>query len=105
MPLRTTIGLAVARQVLVVLGIFGLLRPWVLISIAAIILILFHAEARRRGVGFAFLRASAPPRETVLLILFALLALYPPIAFDETLFGSSFAHLMVSELRSAHHPR
>jgi len=36
------------------------------------------------------LRLSAPPRETVLLIPIAILALYPPIAFDETLYHLPF---------------
>jgi len=90
MALRLTIALAVAGQVLVVLGTLGLLQPWALVTVTAITLILFHAEARRRGVGFDFLRVSAPPRETVLLVPLALLALYPPIAFDETLYHLPF---------------
>jgi 4-amino-4-deoxy-L-arabinose transferase-like glycosyltransferase len=90
LALRWTIRLAVFGQLLVVLGILGVLRPWVLIAIAAIALILFHAEARRRGENQNPLRVSAPPRETVLLIPLALLALYPPIAFDETLYHLPF---------------
>jgi hypothetical protein len=90
-----TIVLAAAGQLLVLLAIFGLLRPWVLVSVAAIALFLFHAEARRRG-GSAFLRLSAPPRETVLLIPLALLALYPPIAFDETLYHLPFVRAIAS---------
>src|SRR5438105_51384 len=88
MALRTTIGLAVAGQILAVLGIFGLLQPWALLTVAAIALFFFHAEARRRGENL--LRVSAPPREIVLLIPLALLALYPPIAFDETLYHLAF---------------
>jgi hypothetical protein len=94
MALRLTIGLAVAGQVLVVLGVFGLLRPWALVSVAVITLIVFHAEARRRGAGF--LRVAASPRETVLLIPLALLSLYPPIAFDETLYHLPFVRAIAS---------
>ncbi|MGA8810267.1 MAG: hypothetical protein WB973_20540, partial [Thermoanaerobaculia bacterium] len=43
-----------------------------------------------------FLRVSAPPRETVLLIPLALLALYPPIAFDETLYHLPFVRAIAS---------
>jgi len=96
MVLRLTIALAVAGQVLVVLGVLGLLQPWVLVTIAAITLILFHAEARRRGVGFDFLRAPAAPREIVLLIPLAILALYPPIAFDETLYHLPFVRAIAN---------
>jgi len=72
-----TIALAVLGQALVVLGICGLLRPWVILAILAIPLL-------------AFLRPSAPPRKTVLLVPFALLATYPPTAFDETLYHLPF---------------
>jgi hypothetical protein len=91
-----TIVLAVIGQALVVLGICGLLRPWVLVAVAVIALLLFHAETRRRGGSLAFLRLSAPPRETVLLIPLALLALYPPIAFDETLYHLPFVRAIAS---------
>jgi len=80
MALRLTIALAVAGQILVVLGILGLLQPWVLIIVAVIALAGFYAGH--------FLRP--PPRETVLLIPLALLGLYPPIAFDETLYHLPF---------------
>jgi hypothetical protein len=96
MALRLTIALAVAGQVLVVLGVLGLLQAWVLITVAALTLILFHAEARRRGAGFDFLRVPASPRETVLLIPLAILALYPPIAFDETLYHLPFVRAFAS---------
>ena len=88
--------LAALGQLLVVLGICALLRPWVLVAIAVIALIFFHAETRRRGGFSAFLRDSAPPRETVLLIPFALLALYPPIAFDETLYHLPFVRAIAN---------
>jgi hypothetical protein len=96
LALRLTIVLAAIGQLLVMLAIFGLLRPWVLVAVAVIALILFHAEARRRGGSLAFLRDSAPPRETVLLIPLALLALYPPIAFDETLYHLPFVRAIAS---------
>src|SRR5207253_1971344 len=73
--------LAAAGQLFVILGIAGLLRPWTLITIAAMAVILL-------------LRFSAPPREIVLslivLALLSILALYPPIAFDETLYHLPF---------------
>jgi hypothetical protein len=81
-----TIALAVLGQVFVVLGVVGVLRPWVLISVVAITLVIFLAESRRSGA----LRPSAFPRETVLLLPLALLAIYPPIAFDETLYHLPF---------------
>ncbi|HEV7487986.1 MAG TPA: hypothetical protein VGQ65_20125 [Thermoanaerobaculia bacterium] len=95
MALRLTIVLAVFGQVLLMLAVVGLLRPWVLLFVAATTLILFHAEARRRGVS-SFLSVSAPPRETVLLIPLALLALYPPIAFDEILYHLPFVRAIAS---------
>ena len=94
MALRTTIGLAVAGQLLAVLGIFGLLHPWALLTAAAIAAVFFCAEARRRGENL--LRVSAPPREIVLLIPLALLAIYPPIAFDETLYHLPFVRAIAS---------
>ena len=63
MALRLTIALAVAGQGLVVLGILGLLRPWVLVIVGVIIIgERVHAEMRRSGA----LRLSPSPRETVL---------------------------------------
>jgi 4-amino-4-deoxy-L-arabinose transferase-like glycosyltransferase len=97
LALRLTIVLAAIGQLLVVLGIFGLLRPWLLIVLGVLILgERVHAETRRGGGISAFLRLSAPPRETVLLLPFALLAIYPPIAFDETLYHLPFVHAIAS---------
>jgi hypothetical protein len=96
LALRLTIVLAVIGQVLVVLAICGLLRPWALVVIGVLIIgERVHAEMRRSGAS-AFLRLSAPPRETVLLIPLALLALYPPIAFDETLYHLPFVRAIAS---------
>ncbi|HEX3579547.1 MAG TPA: glycosyltransferase family 39 protein, partial [Thermoanaerobaculia bacterium] len=90
MALRLTIALAVLGQLFVALGILGLLRPWVLVVICVLIIgERLHAETRR-GAEKQSLRLPAPPRETVLLIPFALLAAYPPIAFDETLYHLPF---------------
>jgi hypothetical protein len=76
-----------------VLGILGLLRPWVLVVVVVVILgERLHAEMGRSGA----LRPSAPPRETVLLIPLALLALYPPIAFDETLYHLPFVRAIAN---------
>jgi len=91
MALRLTIALAVTGQILVTLGILGLLQLWILITVAVIALAVFHA-----AVGFDFLRLSPPPRETVLLIPLALLALYPPIAFDETLYHLPFVRAIAN---------
>jgi hypothetical protein len=93
LALRLTIILAAAGQLLVVLAILGLLRPWVLVTVAALTLVLFQAKSRRLSV---FLRLSAPPRETVLLLPLALLAIYPPIAFDETLYHLSFVRAIAN---------
>ena len=88
--------LAALGQLLVVLGICGLLRPWVLVVLGVLILgERVHAEMGRSGAS-AFLRLSAPPRETVLLLPLALLAIYPPIAFDETLYHLPFVRAIAN---------
>ena len=97
MALRLTIALAVAGQILVVLGILGLLQAWVLVMLGVLILgERVHAEMGRSGGVSAFLRLSPSPRETVLLIPLALLALYPPIAFDETLYHLPFVRAIAN---------
>jgi hypothetical protein len=91
-----TIVLAGVGQVLVMLAVLGLLRPWVLIMLGVLILgERVHAEMGRSGAS-GFLRPSAFPRETVLLLPLALLALYPPIAFDETLYHLPFVRAIAS---------
>jgi hypothetical protein len=90
LALRLTIVLAAVGQLLVVLGIIGLLRPWTLIAVVIAALFLLYTDTRSRAGPNFSLRLSAPPRETVLLIPLALLALYPPSAFDETLYHLPF---------------
>jgi hypothetical protein len=93
LALRLTIALAVLGQVFVMLGLLGLLRVWVLVFCCVLILgERIHAEIGRSGA----LRLSAPPRETVLLLPLALLALYPPIAFDETLYHLPFVRAIAN---------
>jgi hypothetical protein len=77
LALRSALGLAVAGQLFVLLGMIGELRPRMFVALAVIAIVIGAARwsGTRIGWGLAF----------VALPLFAL-ALYPPVAFDETLY-------------------
>lgn len=77
--MRATSALAFAGQALVVLGALGWLRPW---TIALVVIAAGVWWWKGRGkVSVAVCLAGIP---------LALLALYPPIAFDETLYHLPF---------------
>jgi hypothetical protein len=75
--LRSALGLAVAGQLFVLLGMIGELRPRMFVAFAVIAIVIGAARwsGTKIGWGLAF----------VALPLFVL-ALYPPVAFDETLY-------------------
>ncbi|HWW60794.1 MAG TPA: glycosyltransferase 87 family protein [Thermoanaerobaculia bacterium] len=82
--LRCIIRLAVAGQVFVTLGALGWFNAWTA-AVAVVLLVLFRAPlpAARRAL---FAAAAIAP--------FFLLALYPPHAFDETLYHLPFTEAL-----------
>lgn len=83
---RIALGLALLAHLGFLLGALGLLRPWVLIAV--IVAVNAFSWERRRPAGQV-------TRQTLLLVpalapLF-ILALYPPTAFDETMYHLPFA--------------
>jgi hypothetical protein len=89
---RATLVLAVAGQLLILLGILDALRPWVLVPLAVIAVVAWRgtADSRQRTAGVARSAVRCPLSAVWLLVIAALplaaLALYPPVAFDETLY-------------------
>jgi hypothetical protein len=83
--LRATLGLAVAGQLFIVLATFGALRPWILWLVAAVAI---AGAAMRMERGAMSWRAVAV-MASIAAPLFVL-ALYPPIAFDETMYHLPF---------------
>ena len=77
LALRSALGLAVAGQAFAILGAFGVLRPWTICIFVAISLV----GVRRIAMQWGMVATALP--------LFVL-ALYPPIAFDETLYHLPF---------------
>ena len=93
--LRLALGLAAIGQIFVLLGIAGLLRPWVFVAMAIVLLIGSVARMRRsppslpQAIRWPWLAASA-----IATVPFLLLALFPPIAFDETLYHLPFVQAL-----------
>ena len=110
LALRSAMGMAVAGQVFVVLGTIGELRAWSIGAFGGIVVagatvapaarrlyrrrLAGESDRRRAGSGTA---GQRPALRTALLAGAALLALplfllglYPPIAFDETLYHLPF---------------
>ncbi|HXH38387.1 MAG TPA: hypothetical protein VNN08_07145 [Thermoanaerobaculia bacterium] len=91
LALRSAMGMAVAGQTFIVLGTIGALRPWSLGAFAAIVIVAAVVMVARAGqrptsrMGFVAAIVALP--------LFVL-ALYPPIAFDETLYHLPFVAAM-----------
>src|SRR6266849_4142951 len=85
LALRSALGLAVAGQVFILLATIGMLQPWILCAFLAIAL---GGGAARRAWSDIRWRALAVASVATLPLL--LLALYPPIAFDETLYHLPF---------------
>jgi hypothetical protein len=92
LALRSAMGMAVAGQLFVILGTIGALRPWTIAMVGVIAIVTSVAMRRRAGGG----PAGGPPalRTGAFVAICAaplfLLALYPPIAFDETLYHLPF---------------
>ncbi len=93
--LTLAVGLAVWGQVGVGLGIAGLLRPAVLLPLALATIAIAGWFAWRGRSGSADARPSARPGAiagaAAILAPFAWAALYPPLAFDETVYHLPFA--------------
>ena len=90
LALPIALGLALLAHLGFLLGALGLLRPGILIAlIVAVHTAAFYWERRR----LAGLRVSLPSLALALLALapFFVLALYPPTAFDETMYHLPFA--------------
>jgi len=87
LALRSVMGMAIAGQLFVLLGTIGALRPWSLWTFAAIALAASVLPAIRRLDRRHVVRGSAVALFTLPLFL---LALYPPLAFDETLYHLPF---------------
>lgn len=87
--LRLTLGLAVFGQLLVLLGIAGLLRPVVLMALVAVVAILAARSVRFPAIRWPWVAAI-----TAFATPFVLLALFPPIAFDETLYHLPFVQAL-----------
>jgi len=87
LALRAVMGLAIAGQLFVLLGTIGALRPWTLWTFAAVALGATVTPAVRRLDRRQLARGSAVALVTLPLFF---LALYPPLAFDETLYHLPF---------------
>jgi hypothetical protein len=85
--LRLALGLAAIGQIFVLLGIAGLLRPWVIVTVAIALTIggVTRSSFPQRSIRWPWLAAIAAA-----IMPFLLLALFPPIAFDETLYHLPF---------------
>ncbi len=87
--LRLAFGLAAIGQLFVLLGIAGLLRPWVFIALALVLTIAAVASIRPAAIRWSWLAAA-----TIATIPYALLALFPPVAFDETTYHLPFVQAL-----------
>jgi len=97
--LRATIVLAILGQVFVVLGVAGALTPiWTAAAFAAALFAAAPAAARA-AAGRAATCVAA-----VQIVLLILLALYPPVAFDETLYHLPFIRAIARTGAIAFHP-
>jgi hypothetical protein len=87
LSLRAVMGMAIAGQLFILLGTIGALRPWSFWTFAAIALGATVTPAVRRLDRRQLARGSAVALFTLPLFF---LALYPPLAFDETLYHLPF---------------
>jgi hypothetical protein len=90
--LRLAFGLALCGQLLVLLGIFGLLHAPVLIWSAAAAAAAWAYCLRKRQPRLPHAKTLA--WSAAALFPFILLALFPPIAFDETLYHLPFVQAL-----------
>jgi hypothetical protein len=89
LALRAALGMAVAGQTFVLLATIGALRPWTLCAFAALVI----------AGGAARMTKTSIDRTVMTIVIVAaiplfLLALYPPVAFDETLYHLPFVQAM-----------
>jgi hypothetical protein len=85
---RSALGLAVAGQLFVVLGALGALHPWAFVGFAVLALAGGAARMERGELSLRAVRALTPATLMALVVAAPLfvLALHPPLAFDETLY-------------------
>lgn len=93
--LAVAVGMAALAQALFFLGVLGCLRRWPIVALAAAVHLLAIPEWRRAIASWRELGSGDLPRGAALAAgLFALLlwtlSLYPPLAFDETLYHLPF---------------
>jgi hypothetical protein len=88
---RSAVGMAIAGQTFILLGTIGMLRPWSIGAFAAIALGGGAARMGRLTVHWKLMAMVA-----ISALPFFLLALYPPVAFDETLYHSPFVAAIAS---------
>ncbi|MGZ7079874.1 MAG: glycosyltransferase family 39 protein [Thermoanaerobaculia bacterium] len=91
LALRSALGLAVAGQVFAILAAFGALRPWAIGAFIVVAVVVGAVRFERTAIRWQAAVAAA----AVTLPLFTL-ALFPPIAFDETLYHLPFVRAISS---------
>lgn len=91
LALRAVMGMAIAGQLFALLGTIGALRPWSLWIFAASVIAATVTPWARRLDRRQLARGSAVALFTFPLFL---LALYPPLAFDETLYHLPFVRAL-----------
>jgi hypothetical protein len=89
--LRSVLGLAVAGQIFILLGSICALRPWAICAFCAIAIAGGAARMGKVAIRWRVLVASA----LTVAPLFVL-ALFPPVAFDETLYHLPFVRAIAS---------
>ena len=89
LALRAALGMAVAGQTFVLLATIGALRPWTLCAFGAISIV--GGAARMEKAAFRWKLVAIAAVATIPLFL---LALYPPVAFDEPLYHLPFVQAM-----------
>lgn len=80
MTLRWAFGLALYAHACFLLGLVGWLRPWPIVAVTAVFL----------AAGVRWLRVARPRLAWLAAVPLFVLALYPAIAFDETLYHLPF---------------
>jgi hypothetical protein len=97
LALRSALGLAVAGQLFILLGSLGLLRPWSLATFTVVSLVAAAVRLERRwsiqwrGLGLV----------SLLFLPLFVLALNPPLAFDETMYHLPFVRALAESGRIA----
>jgi hypothetical protein len=94
LALRMALGLAVIGQVFVLLGVMGGLRPWTLVLVGFIALA--TGALRMEWDWWTRIRWKPVAAAGIAALPLFLLALYPPIAFDETLYHLPFVRALAT---------